>query len=168
MQRLLKILLNALFRVKISYDNNLQFEQPILILPNHTSLLDAVILYAYLPKDVYFVVNKAIAQKYSFIVILPFLITALGFLRKAYTDRLSEQRKKAEQSLETFRGAISSGQADKVNVACRALRQFSKYLSVEDLEWANTIEKLSRAEASDKSVATDEFSKWPEIGRAHV
>ncbi|MBP1309157.1 acyl-[acyl-carrier-protein]-phospholipid O-acyltransferase/long-chain-fatty-acid--[acyl-carrier-protein] ligase [Paenibacillus sp. 1182] len=43
----------------------LQNNKPCIYMPNHTSLLDAVLLSMHLPKDVVFVANTMIASKYS-------------------------------------------------------------------------------------------------------
>jgi acyl-[acyl-carrier-protein]-phospholipid O-acyltransferase / long-chain-fatty-acid--[acyl-carrier-protein] ligase len=39
--------------------------EPCIYIANHTSLLDAVLLYTHLPKDVFFVANTEIAKKYA-------------------------------------------------------------------------------------------------------
>jgi acyl-[acyl-carrier-protein]-phospholipid O-acyltransferase/long-chain-fatty-acid--[acyl-carrier-protein] ligase len=68
MKILLRILLQLLFRTKLTGEKEFHFSGPSIVLPNHVSFLDAVLLYAYLPNNVCFVVNTAIAQKISFIL----------------------------------------------------------------------------------------------------
>lgn len=46
----------------------LQCNEPGIIMPNHVSFLDAIFLYAYLPREVCFVVNTAIAERIPFIL----------------------------------------------------------------------------------------------------
>ena len=63
---LLRILLAWLFKARVIGFEQMRFDGPTIILPNHVSFLDAVFLYAYLPKDVVFVINTDIAQKLRF------------------------------------------------------------------------------------------------------
>ncbi|PZE20425.1 AMP-binding protein [Paenibacillus xerothermodurans] len=59
----LKILFRVLFKLNISGLEKLDFSRPTILMPNHVSLLDAVLLAAYLPKEATFVVNTQIAKK---------------------------------------------------------------------------------------------------------
>ncbi len=63
---LAKFLLSLLFRVQIQGIRNINFSQPIILTPNHVSLLDAVLLSLYLPNSVTFVANTEIAKRFSF------------------------------------------------------------------------------------------------------
>jgi acyl-[acyl-carrier-protein]-phospholipid O-acyltransferase/long-chain-fatty-acid--[acyl-carrier-protein] ligase len=66
LRNLLKIVLWCLFKTKVIGFDRMSFLGPTIILPNHVSFLDPVFLYAYLPKDVCFVINTNIAENISF------------------------------------------------------------------------------------------------------
>lgn len=61
MRRLLRWLFQRLFSLQATHLERLRFDGPAVIMPNHVSFLDAVLLYAYLPATVCFVVNTEIA-----------------------------------------------------------------------------------------------------------
>ncbi|MDF2634156.1 MAG: Acyl-(acyl-carrier-protein)--phospholipid O-acyltransferase [Pelosinus sp.] len=63
---LLRVLLVWLFKAKVIGFEQMRFAGPTIILPNHVSFLDAVFLYAYLPKNVVYVINTDIADKLHF------------------------------------------------------------------------------------------------------
>ncbi|MCW2276808.1 AMP-binding protein [Heliophilum fasciatum] len=66
---LLQWLINSLFRVEIiGLDKIKACQQAPIIMPNHVSLLDAVVLAANLPAECLFVVDTTIAQKYEAII----------------------------------------------------------------------------------------------------
>lgn len=60
---MLRWVLSKLFRIKLKGLQHLQFEGPTIIMPNHISFLDAMLLALFLPKEVCFMVNKGIANK---------------------------------------------------------------------------------------------------------
>ncbi|MBP1763592.1 MAG: Acyl-(acyl-carrier-protein)--phospholipid O-acyltransferase [Firmicutes bacterium] len=68
MKALLRGLLKLLFGTRLIGGENLKFNGPSIILPNHVSFLDAIFLYAYLPPEVYFVINTAIAARIRFVL----------------------------------------------------------------------------------------------------
>lgn len=68
MKTLLRWLLQLLFKTQVIGKEELSFEGPSIILPNHVSFLDAIFLYAYLPSNTCFVVNTGIAREISFIL----------------------------------------------------------------------------------------------------
>ncbi|MDR3540368.1 MAG: AMP-binding protein [Desulfosporosinus sp.] len=68
MKKLFKLIINRLFKIKLENLDKLDFSEPTILMPNHTSLLDAIILALNLPDDVCFVVNTEIAKKYAFLV----------------------------------------------------------------------------------------------------
>ncbi len=68
MRWLLRLLLRLAFGTRLTGLDQLRFDGPAIILPNHVSFLDAVFLYAYLPANVCFVVNTAIAARIRFIL----------------------------------------------------------------------------------------------------
>ncbi|MDR7866631.1 MAG: AMP-binding protein [Sporomusaceae bacterium] len=68
MRGLLRVLLRVLFRARLTGEKEFRFDGPSIVLPNHVSFLDAIFLYAYLPNEVCFVVNTAIAQKIGFVL----------------------------------------------------------------------------------------------------
>ncbi|MDT8899841.1 AMP-binding protein [Anaeroselena agilis] len=68
MKVLLRAFLQMLFRTRLTGEREISLEGPSIVLPNHVSFLDAIFLYAYLPGDVCFVVNTAIAQKLGFVL----------------------------------------------------------------------------------------------------
>lgn len=59
-----KFLLNTLVKCDVIHKERLQQQTPRLYIPNHTSLLDAVLLSMYLPKNIVFVANTQIARQY--------------------------------------------------------------------------------------------------------
>ncbi len=63
---LLRLVLHCLFKTKVNGFAQMRFDEPTIILPNHLSFLDPIFLYAYLPKDVCYVINTDIAEKISF------------------------------------------------------------------------------------------------------
>ncbi|RXT03826.1 AMP-binding protein [Ammoniphilus sp. CFH 90114] len=65
---LLKLILRVLFRVQVRGLEKLDFSKPLILMPNHISLLDAVFLALYLPSQVTFVANTGIAKRFSFIM----------------------------------------------------------------------------------------------------
>jgi acyl-[acyl-carrier-protein]-phospholipid O-acyltransferase/long-chain-fatty-acid--[acyl-carrier-protein] ligase len=65
---LLRFLLSWLFQAKVIGFKEMRFDGPTIILPNHTSFLDAIFLYAFLPENVCYVVNTAMAEKISFVL----------------------------------------------------------------------------------------------------
>ncbi|WP_209280686.1 AMP-binding protein [Paenibacillus athensensis] len=72
MAALLRPLLCALFRLRISGLEKLDFSRPAVLIPNHVSLLDALLLALYLPQEVAFVINTQMARR----------IRWVGYLRK--------------------------------------------------------------------------------------
>lgn len=67
-QKLVRALLRLLFDVQVVGEERLRFQGPSLVMPNHVSFLDAILLYAYLPADACFVINTAIAAKIGFVL----------------------------------------------------------------------------------------------------
>ncbi|NEW04584.1 AMP-binding protein [Paenibacillus sp. SYP-B3998] len=59
----------ASFRVKVSGLQQLNFTERTVLIPNHVSLLDAVLLALILPKEVAFVVNTKIAQRFAWLLL---------------------------------------------------------------------------------------------------
>lgn len=68
MKWILRLLLRTLFQLKVLHLGRLPSWGPAIILPNHVSFLDAIILFAYLPHNTYFVVNTAMAKKIKIIL----------------------------------------------------------------------------------------------------
>lgn len=68
MRTIVRGVLQFLFRTKVIGEGRFQFSGPSIVIPNHVSFLDAIFLYAYLPQEVCFVVNTAIAAKIPFIL----------------------------------------------------------------------------------------------------
>ena len=67
----LRMLLTILFRVRVEGEDHFQLSQdPTLIVCNHTSLLDGVMLYAFLPEAPVFLVNKTTAEVWYFKIFL--------------------------------------------------------------------------------------------------
>lgn len=62
----LKWFLILWFRPRLRGLHKIDLSQPSIIIPNHVSLLDAVLLSFYLPKSATFVVNTLIAKQFSF------------------------------------------------------------------------------------------------------
>ncbi len=79
MTRLLAWLIRILFRLKIDHSDRLVFDGPTVIMPNHVSFLDALLLYLMLPKSVWFVVNTEIAAR-------PWVELALRFCNHVKID----------------------------------------------------------------------------------
>lgn len=68
MRLLIRLILQLLFRTRLLGNRYTYFTKPAIIIPNHVSFLDAILLYAYLPADTCFVINTNIAKKISFIL----------------------------------------------------------------------------------------------------
>lgn len=68
MRTIIRVLVQVLFKTKVIGENRFQFSGPSIIMPNHVSFLDAIFLYAYLPREVCFVVNTTIAAKFAFLL----------------------------------------------------------------------------------------------------
>lgn len=66
MKIVLRFIFKHLFKLRPVNLNTLEFTGPTVIIPNHLSFLDAVILYLFLPPEVVFVVNTQIAQRFAF------------------------------------------------------------------------------------------------------
>ena len=79
MTRLLAWLIRILFRLKIDHRDRLVFDGPTVIMPNHVSFLDALLLYLMLPSSVWFVVNTEIASR-------PLVALALRFCNHVKID----------------------------------------------------------------------------------
>ena len=62
MKSILRLLFKWIFSLQISHEDRLRFEGPVVIMPNHVSFLDAILLYSFLPKSACFVVNLEIAE----------------------------------------------------------------------------------------------------------
>jgi len=65
---LVRAILNLFFKIKVVGGERLQFSGPSIVMPNHVSFLDPILLYAYLPSNACFVVNTAIAAKIGFVL----------------------------------------------------------------------------------------------------
>ncbi|MGL5512392.1 MAG: AMP-binding protein, partial [Sporomusa sp.] len=65
---IIRRILEFLFKTKVVGAERLEFSGPSIIISNHVSFLDAIFLYAYLPRQVCFVVNTAVADKISFVL----------------------------------------------------------------------------------------------------
>lgn len=69
---LLKIFFRIMFKVfyslKIIGLENLKFNGPSILMPNHVSFLDALMLFPHLPKNVVFVINTEMGRKFRFIL----------------------------------------------------------------------------------------------------
>ena len=96
MKRLLRLLLHWLFDLKVSHLERLVFSGPGIIMPNHVSFLDALILYALLPRSCWFVVNAEIATR-------PWVAFALKFQPHVVVDPRNPY------SLRTIISAIRQG-----------------------------------------------------------
>ncbi|HWR30841.1 MAG TPA: AMP-binding protein [Negativicutes bacterium] len=66
MRSLVRAILNLFFNIKVVGKEKLLFNGPSIVMPNHTSFLDAILMYAYLPANACFVVNSGIATKIGF------------------------------------------------------------------------------------------------------
>ena len=80
MRRFLQIVFKLLFRLRLVNINNLEFNGPTVIIPNHVSFLDPIFLYLFLPRDVVFIVNTQMAKRFAF---------ALRFCRHIDIDPLN-------------------------------------------------------------------------------
>nr|WP_223192834.1 AMP-binding protein [Paenibacillus sedimenti] len=61
-------MIKACFRLRVSGTEHLDFSKHTVLIPNHVSLLDAVLLALILPEEVAFVVNTKIAKRFSWIL----------------------------------------------------------------------------------------------------
>ncbi|WP_127584291.1 AMP-binding protein [Paenibacillus koleovorans] len=64
----LKRVLRHLFRLKVEGIERIDRSKPFLVMPNHVSLWEAILLGMVLPKEVHFVVNTHIARRFHWIV----------------------------------------------------------------------------------------------------
>lgn len=65
MRALLRLLFRICFRFQVYRPELLPKEGPALVMPNHLSFLDGIFLFAFLPSNTCFVINKEIAEKLS-------------------------------------------------------------------------------------------------------
>ncbi|MEW9670250.1 AMP-binding protein [Ammoniphilus sp. 3BR4] len=65
---IIKFFIRLIFRVKIRGIEKIDFSQPLILMPNHVSLLDAVFLGLFLPPQVTFVANTGIARRFAFVM----------------------------------------------------------------------------------------------------
>ncbi|CAG7654958.1 AMP-binding protein [Paenibacillus allorhizosphaerae] len=65
---LIKRIIKWMFRLKVTGIEHLRFTGKTIIVPNHVSLLDPIILALFLPKNVAFAVNTGISRKFSWIM----------------------------------------------------------------------------------------------------
>ena len=69
LQKILHQITSICFRLKFFRRELLPKEGPALVMPNHVSFLDAILLFISLPKEkTTFVVNTEIAQKFSYLI----------------------------------------------------------------------------------------------------
>lgn len=61
----LKILFRWLFKLRLSGLEKLDLSEKTILMPNHVSLMDAVLLALYLPREATFVVNTRIAERFK-------------------------------------------------------------------------------------------------------
>ena len=79
MKAILRLLFEWLFSLKISHKERLNFDGPTVIMPNHVSFLDAILVYLFMPASVCFVVNAEIAES-------PAVAFALRFCKHVKID----------------------------------------------------------------------------------
>lgn len=65
---LLKPLIRRLFKLRVEGLEKLDLSQPTILIPNHVSLIDAILLAVVLPEEAAFVVNQGMAQRFSWIM----------------------------------------------------------------------------------------------------
>ncbi len=66
LKRILRKVLGVLFRVEVLGKENLRGEyERVMVIANHTSLLDAVLLYAYLPVSATYAINTYVAKSWA-------------------------------------------------------------------------------------------------------
>ena len=96
MRVFLRWLFEIIFSLKTVHADRLSFSGPSIIMPNHVSFLDAVLMYLYLPESVCFVVNTEIARN-------PIVAMGLRFRRHLAVDPLSPY------SLRKIMGVVKEG-----------------------------------------------------------
>jgi hypothetical protein len=106
---------------------------------------------------------RSFAEKYSFIVILPFLVAAITFLFTAYANRRRIQKKQAaHERLAAFKTALITAESDKaVSAAWNELRNLHGYLSDDDQGRADLLYRVSRGEVP--SNLEPEFNTWSDV-----
>jgi acyl-[acyl-carrier-protein]-phospholipid O-acyltransferase/long-chain-fatty-acid--[acyl-carrier-protein] ligase len=65
---ILRFLCNILFKIRFTGLEKIDLTKPVIIMPNHLSLLDAVLLGLHLPAEVTFVVNTEIAKRFGLLI----------------------------------------------------------------------------------------------------
>lgn len=74
MKTFLQVILRILFRVEVKgLDNYTKAGDNVVIVANHTSYLDAILLYAFLPKSMTFAVNTYVAQHWTLRLVRRFM-----------------------------------------------------------------------------------------------
>ena len=96
MRCVLRFLFKMFFSLKIVHGERLVFTGPAIIMPNHVSFLDAILMYLFLPERVCFVVNTSIASN-------PIVAFGLRFRRHLAVDPLSPY------SLRAIMGVVKEG-----------------------------------------------------------
>jgi acyl-[acyl-carrier-protein]-phospholipid O-acyltransferase/long-chain-fatty-acid--[acyl-carrier-protein] ligase len=79
MKKFLQSLFCWLLGLKLHHADRLAFSGPAVVMPNHVSFLDAILLYCVVPRSVWFVVNSEVAQN-------PFVAFALRFQSHVIID----------------------------------------------------------------------------------
>ncbi|WP_052488021.1 1-acyl-sn-glycerol-3-phosphate acyltransferase [Gordoniibacillus kamchatkensis] len=65
---LIKLLVKRMFRLEVSGIEHLDFSQKAILVPNHVSLLDPILLALFLPEQVTFAVNTGISKRFSWLM----------------------------------------------------------------------------------------------------
>lgn len=82
---------------------------------------------------------RALAKEYSFLVLLPTFVAALGFLYKSYTDQRALQKQEASKALEDFKQAVASATKEDFMNQWNNLQKYSKHMRPDELERARRL-----------------------------
>ncbi len=103
---------------------------------------------------------RRFADKYSFIAILPFLLSVLGFIYRAYTERHNKHQRDAEQALEGFKSAMAKGEIEITRKHYADLERLEKYLTMEDRNRSKRINDFSQRSIPATDIRPEEFTTW--------
>jgi hypothetical protein len=104
---------------------------------------------------------RSFAKNYSFLALLPFLLSAFGLLTKTYIDYQKNKKADANQALEELLQAIAREDETKIQRNEKILKQNTKYVPPDDLNQVERILRFSRGEIVSP-INPEEFRSQPE------
>lgn len=105
---------------------------------------------------------RSFAKNYSFLAVLPFLISAFGFLTKTYIDYRKSKKEDANKALQDLLQAIARANESAIAKNEKLLKQLDKYVLPDDLNQTWRILQFSRRELVSP-IDVEEFKAQPEV-----